>query len=113
VPRAQIRWCGFVAGISPVTLDAIMFSPGPELLSRYKVPEDKPLSLLRARFAVIKYLNRLVRLSAGDLLVHCVACDSRHSSLYWLVCARVRCWEISVELAAFFICSIRVLAFSR
>lgn len=47
-------------GIEPVSLDAIMLSPEPDDLIRFKSLEKTPLDVLRARFALIKYLNRLV-----------------------------------------------------
>jgi hypothetical protein len=47
-------------GVSPTTLDAIMFNPAPDQLARFKFPEDISLGLLRSRFSIIKYLNRLV-----------------------------------------------------
>ena len=47
-------------GVSPTSLDAIMFNPSAELLSRFKSLENQKLAAIRARFALVKYLNRLV-----------------------------------------------------
>lgn len=47
-------------GVEPVTLDSIMLNPSQEDLIRFKLLADVPLSTMRARFAIIKHLNRLV-----------------------------------------------------
>jgi len=47
-------------GVGPISLDAIMLNPGPDDLMRFKTLKDVPVHVLRARFAIIKYLNRLV-----------------------------------------------------
>jgi len=41
-------------------LDTVMFSPTPDELMRYKSLESVPLDTIRARFALIKYINQLV-----------------------------------------------------
>ena len=38
-----------------------MLSPTPDDLLRFRSIKDVPLTTLRARFAIIKYLNKLVR----------------------------------------------------
>jgi len=47
-------------GVSPIALDAAMLSPGPDERMRFKLLEQAPVNTLRARFAILKYLNRLV-----------------------------------------------------
>lgn len=47
-------------GLSPNSLDAGTLNLSPDLLARFKLLQGVSLPALRARFAVIKYLNRLV-----------------------------------------------------
>jgi len=47
-------------GVQPSVLDSAMLSPGADELIRFKSLADLPTTVLRARFAIIKYLNRLV-----------------------------------------------------
>lgn len=47
-------------GLEPSQLDAIMLSPGPEERMRFKQLEHIHVNQLRARFAIVKYINQLV-----------------------------------------------------
>jgi len=47
-------------GANVNSLDAILLNPTPEDLIRFKALEKVPLNVIRARFSLIKYLNRLV-----------------------------------------------------
>jgi hypothetical protein len=47
-------------GVEPSSLDAVMLHPTSEEKMRFKAIETTPIHQLRARFAIIKYLNRLV-----------------------------------------------------
>lgn len=46
--------------VSPATLDCVMLSPTAEELKRFKIGSKVDVRALQSRFAVIKYLNRLV-----------------------------------------------------
>lgn len=47
-------------GVKAVSLDSVMLNPTPDELVRYKKLDGVPLNLIQGRFAVLKYLNRLV-----------------------------------------------------
>jgi hypothetical protein len=47
-------------GVSPMAFDAIMLQPSEDDLARFKTVAPVPLDAMRARVAVLKYMNRLV-----------------------------------------------------